>query len=117
MNHSVRRWIRLLPIGVVLGENARVREAVQALRADDLAALAVLLDASHASLRDLYEVSTPAVEATVGRLRAAGALGARLIGGGFGGSVLALFDPDVPPPPEAREVRPSAGAHVLAGER
>jgi galactokinase len=101
----------------VLGENARVHEAVQALRSDDLAALAVLLDASHASLRDLYEISTPAVETTLERLRGAGALGARLIGGGFGGSVLALFEPDVAPPSEAREVRPSAGAHVLAEER
>ncbi len=48
-----------------------------------------LLNASHASLRDLYEVSTPAVEATVATLLAAGAAGARVVGGGFGGHVLA----------------------------
>ena len=80
----------------VLGENERVRAAVErAARAATCAALGALLDASHASLRDLYEVSTPAVEAAVERLRAPGAAGARLIGGGFGGSVLGLFAPGV----------------------
>jgi galactokinase len=98
----------------VLEENRRVREAVAALRAGDLAALGALLDASHASLRELYEVSTPRVEATVERLRAAGAAGARIVGGGFGGAVLALFAPGVEPPRDAREVRPSAGAHLSA---
>ena len=97
----------------VLGENERVAAAVAALRADDLPTLARLLDASHASLRDLYEVSTPAIEAAVVRMHDAGASGARLIGGGFGGSVLGLFAPDAWPPAEAREVAPGAGAHVL----
>jgi galactokinase len=97
----------------VLGENARVGETVAALRAEDLPAVGALLDASHASLRDLYEVSTPTVERTVERLREDGAAGARLMGGGFGGSVLGLFAPDVPLPPGAREVRPGAGAHLL----
>jgi galactokinase len=99
----------------VLAENERVRAAVAALRAEDLAAVGRLLDASHASLRDEFEVSTPAVEAAVERLRAAGAAGARLIGGGFGGSVLGLFAPGVRVPAQAREVRPGAGAHLLAG--
>ena len=98
----------------VLGENERVGEAVAALRAGDLPAIGALLDASHASLRDLYEVSTPTVERAVTRLREDGAAGARLMGGGFGGSVLGLFAPDVPVPPGAREVRPGAGAHLLA---
>jgi galactokinase len=98
----------------VLGENERVGEAVAALRAEDLPAVGALLDASHASLRDLYEVSTPTVERAVERLREDGAAGARLMGGGFGGSVLGLFAPDVPVPPGAREVRPGAGAHLLA---
>ncbi len=75
----------------VLTENARVDAAVAALRAGDLPALGALLDASHASLRDDYEVSVEAVEQTVARLKAAGAAGARIVGGGFGGSVLALF--------------------------
>ncbi len=99
----------------VIEENERVRETVTALQADDLPAVGRLLSASHASLRDLYEVSTPAVEATVERLMQAGAAGARVVGGGFGGSVLALFAPGVAWPDEAHEVHPGAGAHLLAG--
>jgi galactokinase len=98
----------------VIGENERVRQAVAALRADDLQAIGALLDASHRSLRDDYEVSTPAVEAAALHLREAGASGARLVGGGFGGSVLGLFAPGVQPPDEARDVRPGAGARLLA---
>jgi galactokinase len=97
----------------VVEENARVDAAVEALRAGDLAALGALLDASHASLRDLYEVSVPEVEATVRRLAAAGATGARIMGGGFGGAVLALFPPDATPPDDAVEVRPGPAARVL----
>jgi galactokinase len=97
-----------------LSENERVRAAVAALHDDELPALGELLDASHASLRDDYEISTPAVEATVARLRDAGAAGARIMGGGFGGCVLALFAPDREPPSGALEVRPGPGAHLLA---
>jgi galactokinase len=97
----------------VIDENQRVRDAVAALRERDLPALGALLSASHASLRDRYEASTAAVEATVARLLGAGAAGARMIGGGFGGCVLGLFAPDVAPPTGAREVRPSIGAHLL----
>ncbi len=96
----------------VVEENLRVDAAVSALAEQNLPALGALLDASHASMRDCYEVSTPAVEAAVQRLREAGATGVRLIGGGFGGSVLGLFDPDAVPPANAREVRPGAGAHT-----
>ena len=97
----------------VISENQRVRDAVAALRANNLPALGALLDASHRSLRDDYEVSTPAVEATVKRLREAGASGARLVGGGFGGSVLGLFAPHTSYPRDAREVHPGPGAHLL----
>jgi galactokinase len=97
----------------VLDENRRVRDAVDALRARDLPAVGRLLDASHRSLRENYEISTAAVEATVQRLRDAGASGARLIGGGFGGSVLGLFAPGAAPPADAREVHPGRGAHLL----
>jgi galactokinase len=96
----------------VIGENARVDEAVDALARRDLARLGQLLDASHSSLRDCYEVSTRAVEATVMRLRRAGAIGARVVGGGFGGHVLGLLPPEVQPPEGAIEVRPGAGARV-----
>jgi galactokinase len=97
----------------VLGENERVREAAAALREEDLTRVGPLLNESHASQRDLFQVSTPAVETAVERLRRAGASGARLMGGGFGGSVLGLFAPETPPPPGTLEVRPSAGAHLL----
>jgi galactokinase len=99
----------------VLGENERVLAAVSALRAGELAALGRLLDASHESLRDRYQVSTLAVEAAVQRLRRSGAAGARMVGGGFGGSILGLFAPDLPTPAGAYEVRPGPGAHLLAG--
>jgi galactokinase len=97
----------------VVGENARVDAAVAALRAGDLEALGRLLDASHASLRDDYEVSVPEVEATVERLAAAGAAGARIMGGGFGGAVLALFPPGATPPDDAVAVAPGPPARVL----
>jgi galactokinase len=98
----------------VLGENERVNAAVQSLRDGDMPMLGRLLDATHASLRDDYEISTPAVEATVARLLDAGAAGARMVGGGFGGCVLGLFAPDARPPPDALEVRPGPGAQMLA---
>jgi galactokinase len=72
-----------------------------------------LLDASHASLRDCYEVSTPALEAAVRTCKQVGAIGARVMGGGFGGSVLALLAPDAVAPLGAMEVRPGPGARVV----
>ena len=74
----------------VQNENARVLAFVDALERRDLARAGELLLASHASLRDDYEVSTPELDALVERAVAAGASGARLVGGGFGGSILAL---------------------------
>jgi galactokinase len=97
----------------VLTENARVDQTVKALQANDLHTVGRLLDASHASLRDDYDASTDAVEATVQRLKDAGAQGARMVGGGFGGHVLALFPPGATPPTDAHEVRPGPGARLL----
>ncbi len=99
----------------VLEENERVLAAVRAIGAHDMDALAELLNASHASLRDLYEISTPAVEAAVERMLLAGAAGARLIGGGFGGSVLGLFGPGARPPTDAIAVSPGPGAEAWDG--
>ncbi len=99
----------------MLSENERVRAAVSALRDGDMPALGALLSSSHASLRDDYEISTPAVEATVARLLDAGAAGARIMGGGFGGCVLGLFAPGAQAPAGAFEVRPGPGAHLLGG--
>jgi galactokinase len=98
----------------VITANARVELAVEALARRDLAELGHLLDASHASLRDDYEISTPAVEAAVRRLKDAGALGARIVGGGFGGHVLGLLAAGGHAPAGSLEVRPGPGARLLA---
>ena len=74
----------------VVTEIARVRATVQALHAGDLHAVGRLFDASHTSLRDDYEVSCPELDLSVETARATGALGARMTGGGFGGSSIAL---------------------------
>jgi galactokinase len=97
----------------VLTENARVDAMVAALRAGDLPAAGALLDASHASLRDDYEASVPAVEDAVAALERAGAAGARMVGGGFGGSVLALLPPGAGLLPGATEVAPGRPARRL----
>jgi galactokinase len=97
----------------VLSENERVDATVAALRRGDLADVGRQLDASHSSLRDDYEVSAPEVERAVAACRSAGALGARIVGGGFGGSVLALFPPGAEPPGGAVRVEPGPGARLL----
>ena len=74
----------------VVTENARVLSAVRALEAGDVAALGPLLTASHASLRDDFEVSVVELDTAVAAAVDAGALGARMTGGGFGGSAIAL---------------------------
>ena len=76
----------------VVSENRRVLDFAGAFEEGDLAVAGRLLLASHASLRDDYEVSTPELDLLVELARDAGAHGARLLGGGFGGSVLALVD-------------------------
>ena len=97
----------------VTGENERVDAAVAALEAGDLNELGHIIDASHASLRDDYEVSVPEVERAVAACKEAGALGARIMGGGFGGSALALFPPGAEPPEGSIRVGPGPGARVL----
>ena len=75
----------------VIYENQRVLDAVAALRADDIAALGLLMNQSHDSLRDLYEVSSKELDAVVDIARAhEGVLGARMTGAGFGGCAIAL---------------------------
>jgi len=72
-------------------EIARVLDAVKALRASDFATLGNLINQSHASLRDDYAVSCPELDVAVAASLAAGAMGARMVGGGFGGSAIALI--------------------------
>lgn len=74
----------------VVTENQRVLATVDLLRRGELAAVGPLLTQSHASLRDDFEVSWPQAEVAVEAVMAAGGAGARMMGGGFGGSVIAL---------------------------
>ncbi len=126
--------LRVLPRARhVLEEAARVDAATRALAAGDMRTLGVLMTSAHASARDLYEISHPALEELVGLFLAEGALGARLTGAGFGGFAIALGTQDVlehlmavvdehfyrvrapdRPLEELRFiVRPSDGAHVV----
>ena len=76
----------------VVSELERVRRFAEAMEAGDLATMGRLLGESHRSLRDDFEVSTPEVDAMVERAaKAPGCLGARVMGAGFGGSILALL--------------------------
>ncbi|HTI33468.1 MAG TPA: galactokinase family protein [Miltoncostaea sp.] len=80
----------------VVSESARVRAGAVALEEGDLLGLGALMDESHRSLRDDFAVSTPAADAAWEAAHRAGALGARIMGAGFGGTVIALWDG--PPP-------------------
>ena len=78
----------------VVSENERVLATVEALRRGDLAEVGALMNASHASLRDDYLVSSPALDAMVDAMRSVeGCYGARLTGAGFGGCAVALVKP------------------------
>jgi galactokinase len=74
----------------IVTENTRVENAVAAIGESDWPTLGGLLDASHLSLRDDFEVSCPELDLAVTTAREAGALGARMTGGGFGGSIVSL---------------------------
>jgi galactokinase len=76
----------------VVTENARVLDTVERLRGGAVAGIGPLLTASHASMRDDYEITVAEVDVAVEAAMAAGAYGARMTGGGFGGCVLALVD-------------------------
>lgn len=76
----------------VVTEIARVTQAVAAIRAGDWETLGSLFGASHASLRDDFEVSCIELDLAVSTATDAGAIGARMTGGGFGGSAIALVD-------------------------
>ena len=78
----------------VFTEIARVEQAVQQLEAGDFAGLGATFTASHESLRDDYEVSCEELDLVVEVALAHGALGARMTGGGFGGSAIALVPRD-----------------------
>jgi galactokinase len=77
----------------IVTENARVLEVASRLRGDaDPRTIGPILTAGHASLRDDFEISVPLLDAIVEAALEAGAHGARMVGGGFGGSAIALVD-------------------------
>jgi galactokinase len=114
----------------IVTEIARVREVVAALDAGRLAEIGPLLDASHRSLARDYEVSCAELDLACDTARSAGALGARMTGGGFGGSAIALVSAERADAvtktvtvafadaglraPVIREATPSAGATRLS---
>ncbi|MFE9205279.1 galactokinase [Micromonospora sp. NPDC007230] len=81
----------------VVTEDQRVLDTVALLRAGRVRDIGPLLTASHASMRDDFEITVPEVDTAVEAALAAGAYGARMTGGGFGGCVLALVDADRAP--------------------
>ncbi|MDQ6874163.1 MAG: galactokinase [Actinomycetota bacterium] len=94
----------------VVTENERVHRVVELLRGDDFAGVGHLLDQSHASMRDDFEISTAELDLAVHAARDSGAWGARMTGGGFGGSAIALVPvPDLSTVDEA--VRRSFAGH------
>ncbi len=98
----------------VITENARVRAFVAALQAGLLPEAGRLMAASHASLRDDFEVSTPGLDCLVERLSARpGVFGVRLTGAGFGGCVVALTEPGAIE--EGWLVRAADGARLTSG--
>lgn len=76
----------------IVTENQRVLDTVATLRSEGVRAIGELLTASHASMRDDFEISVPELDLAVAVALSAGALGARMTGGGFGGSAIALLD-------------------------
>jgi galactokinase len=115
----------------IVTENARVLEVVRILRGDaDPRAIGPVLTEGHASLRDDFQISTDELDACVDAALAAGAHGARMVGGGFGGSAVVLVDRDQAEAvadavrgrftqegytaPRTFDVIPSAGARRLA---
>jgi len=78
----------------ILTENARVLDFVAALEATEWSKAGSILTASHSSMRDDFEITTPQIDLIADTAVAAGALGARMTGGGFGGCVIALAPED-----------------------
>ena len=74
----------------IVTENQRVLDTVRALRAEGPSAIGELMDASHRSMRDDFEISVPELDLAVETAVANGAIGARMTGGGFGGAAIAL---------------------------
>jgi galactokinase len=114
----------------VVSEIARVQDVVELLQSGQVAAIGPVLTASHVSLRDDFEASVEQLDVTVDAATRAGALGARMVGGGFGGCVIALcrrddeeviceaiqsvYDDRGWEAPSFSRPHPSAGAHRVS---
>ena len=82
----------------IVTEDQRTLDSVEALKCDDLAAFGRLMNESHASMRDWFEITTPEIDALVEiQQKTPGCLGARMTGGGFGGCTVALAQEDAVP--------------------
>ena len=88
----LREPLQVKRVRHVVTEDTRVLEAVELGSQGRLRDLGPLLDASHASMRDDFEITVPAVDTLAAALEDGGAYGARMTGGGFGGCVIALID-------------------------
>jgi galactokinase len=115
----------------IVTENARTLEAAACLERGDLAQLGRAMAASHASMRDDFEITLPAIDRLASLMQRAigGRGGARMTGGGFGGAVVAVLSADAVPevtaavragyrtpaglPPEILIEQPVSGAHLL----
>jgi galactokinase len=97
----------------VVTENDRVLQTVELLSSQGPQAIGPLLDASHESMRDDFEISCPELDLAVETARSNGAIGARMTGGGFGGAAIALTPLDA-----EEQVRSAVGqAFALAGHK
>ncbi|MBH0009940.1 galactokinase [Salinibacterium sp. SWN1162] len=94
----------------VVTENQRVLDTVRVLGAEGPLAIGALLDASHVSMRDDFEISIPELDLAVETARDNGAIGARMTGGGFGGAAIALVPHALVPAVEAAVVAAFAAA-------
>ncbi|WP_022889852.1 galactokinase [Agromyces italicus] len=94
----------------VVTENQRVLDTVRTLRERGAGAIGALLDASHVSMRDDFEISVPELDLAVSTAQSSGAIGARMTGGGFGGSAIALV-PDALVPDVTRAVAAAFADH------
>ncbi|WP_307816569.1 galactokinase [Nocardioides limicola] len=115
----------------VVTENQRVLDVVGLLRSGRLSEIGPQLSASHVSMRDDFRITVPEIDVAVDALHEAGALGARMTGGGFGGCTIGLLATEVADaaaatvrrafddagfaPPVTFEVRPGPGAHRIEG--
>ncbi|MDF2578520.1 MAG: galactokinase [Microbacterium sp.] len=98
----------------IVTENQRVLDTVRTLREQGPRAIGPLLDASHVSMRDDFEISVPELDLAVETARGAAAIGARMTGGGFGGAAIALVETSAVDAVAAAVVEAFAGAGYTA---